>query len=743
MPRHHSLSVSGGQDGVFAKLSVSFDGFGIGTPYSNCKAPDSVEIEARPLKNFSTISRRSFLAGLGVALATPRLAFAGPGSLAVQAAQRALAGDYAAAGSLAQQSQDKAAIKLVELIYLKDHGGTAGYSRIVDFLNGAPNWPLTPTLLKRAEEALYVGNESAATIQAHFATRKPVTPFGALALARAARAAGDNASMAKYVRQAWFDPDTNAELEQKIAGEFGGQLNASDKRTRVWRLIYAQQGRAAVRNADLIGGDVKAAAQVAQLLIDGSSSGEKKYHGLSPAMREELAVKYTLARYYRRKEAFDKARAILVTAPGDAAAMGDAEAWYEERRNIVRRSVGPKNSSSWKAAYQIARNHGITGGDFAVDAHFLAGWVALRYMRDPHTAMDHFVKLQKVADTRTEQSRALYWMGRTYQALGDQAKAKASFRDAAVNTTVYYGQLAREQIGLGKKPQDISSHTSSAATIAAVNGDEVVRAFRIMSQAGSKNQLNIFFWSLATRFDSEQELNAVAGIIHDAAGTSWALRFAKACGKRDVDLDDWAYPIRGLPQWRQIGKPVEKALVFALSRQESEFDPNAGSSVGAQGLMQLMPGTAHLIAKQYRIPYAVGKLKGDPTYNVELGAAHLADLVDSFGGSYVLTLVGYNAGPRRSKEWLQAFGDLRGGQVDAVDWVECIPFNETRQYVQKVLQNVQIYRSRLAPETVKPMTADLMRGAPQDVSTVASTTRIADSSDCQPKSIASLAENCN
>lgn len=695
------------------------------------------------MKNLPAISRRSFIAGLGLVLATPRLAFAHPGSLAVQAAQKALAGDFTAAGSLAQQSQDKSAIKLVELIYLKDHGGTAGYSRIVDFLNGAPNWPLTPTLLKRAEEALYVGNESAATIQAHFANRKPVTPFGAVALARAARVAGDNASMAKYVRQAWFDPDADANLEQKIISEFGNQLNANDRRTRVWRLIYAQQGRAAIRNASRIGGEIMAAAQTAQLLIDGSSSGEKKYGGLSSAMREELAVKYVLARYYRRKEDFAKARAILVTVPGDAAVMGDAEAWYEERRNIVRRSVGPKNSMNWKAAYQIARNHGLSSGEFVVDAHFLAGWVALRYLRDTNTAMDHFGKLQKAADSRTEQARANYWIGRTYLTMGDQAKAKASFRAAAEHTTVYYGQLAREQIGLGKKPQDISSHTSSAATIAAVNNDEVVRAFRIMSQAASKNQLNIFFWSLATRFDSEQELNAVAGIIHDVAGTSWALRFAKACGKRDVDLDDWAYPIRGLPQWRQIGKPVEKALVYALSRQESEFDPNAGSSVGAQGLMQLMPGTAHLIARQYRIPYAVGKLKSDPTYNVELGAAHLADLVDSFGGSYVLTLVGYNAGPRRSKEWLQAFGDLRGGQVDPVDWVECIPFNETRQYVQKVLQNIQIYRSRLAPETVRPMTADLARGTPEDVASVASTTPVSVRSDCQPTSIAALAENCN
>ena len=676
-------------------------------------------------------------------MAAPSIAFAAASSLAVQAAQKALSGDFTGAGALAQQSRDPAAIKLVELIYLKDHGGSAGYSRIVDFLNGAPKWPLTPTLMKRAEEALYMGNENAGTIQMHFAKRKPVTPYGALALARAARASGDMVSVAKYVRSAWYDSDTDAALEQKVISEFGGQLTAADKRTRVWRLIYAQQGRAAIRNAKAIGGEVSAAAETAQLLLDGSPAGEKKYGNLSSAMREELAMKYVLSRYYRRKENFAKARSILVTVPGDPVAMGNPEAWFEERRNIVRRSVGPKNSMNWKAAYQIARNHGLNSGDFVVDAHFLAGWVALRYMRDPNSAMEHFGKLQRAADTRTEQARASYWIGRTYLTLGDQAKAKASFRTAAEHSTVYYGQLAREQIGLGKKPQDISSHVSGPATVAAVNNDEVVRAFRIMSQAGSKNQLNIFFWSLANRFDSEQELNAVAGVIHDVAGTSWALRFAKACGARQVDLDDWAYPIRGLPQWKQVGKPVEKALVYALSRQESEFDPNAGSSVGAQGLMQLMPGTAHIIARQYRLPYEVGKLKSDPAYNVTLGAAHLADLIDSFGGSYVLTLVGYNAGPRRSKEWLQAFGDLRGGQVDPIDWVECIPFHETRQYVQKVLQNVQIYRSRLAPDTVRPMTADLGRGTPDDVASVASTTPVSDSGDCQPKSIASLAENCN
>jgi len=224
------------------------------------------------------------------------------------------------------------------------------------------------------------------------------------------------------------------------------------------------------------------------------------------------------------------------------------------------------------------------------------------------------------------------------------------------------------------------------------------------------------------------------------AGTSWALRFAKCVGLRGIDLDAWSYPIYGLPNWHQVGKPIEKSLVFALSRQESEFDPDAGSSVGAQGLMQLMPGTARLVARQYNIGYSPDKLK-NPSYNVQLGSAHLADLVAGFNGSYVLTLVAYNAGPRRAREWIVASGDPRAGQVDPIDWVECIPFNETRQYVQKVMQNVHVYRSRLAPDTVRPMTTDLKRGTPDDVNT-ASTGSITPADECKSGSIQALISQC-
>ncbi|MDE2447064.1 MAG: lytic transglycosylase domain-containing protein [Alphaproteobacteria bacterium] len=679
------------------------------------------------------LTRRGFLNGLVSSVAVLTLpmvnpALAAPSGLAVQAVQRALSGDFTAAGTMAAQSGDAAAVKLVELLFLRDNGTKAGYKRILDFLNAAPKWPLTETLLKRAEQALFENNQDAQTVLGYFASRQPLTAYGMLALARSQFASGDASKAKAWLRKAWGESAVDAALEQKVIAEFGGKLSAADHQYRFSRLVFAQQANAAIRNAKRLGGDYVSAAYAAQALINGQSSGEAKYNSLSSTGKSNMGVKFALARYYRKQEKYGKARALLASIPSDSVAMGDSEAWWTERKIVTLHSVGPNHADSWNAAYKIARNHGCTNVDNAVEGEFMAGWVALRYLKKPAVALTHFTKLQQLAPTRTEKARAAYWIGRTYLAIGDKATAKLAFKDGAQYTTVYYGQLSREQIGLGNKPEEITGGGSSAAAQARIEQDEVIRAFRIMAQAGTKNQLNIFLWSLANRFKSVDDMNAVANVVQTVAGTSWALRFAKAAGQRGIDIDSWSYPVRGLPNWQQIGKPIEKSLVFALSRQESEFDPNAGSSVGAQGLMQLMPGTARLVARQYKLSFKPSSLKSDPSYNVKLGAAHLADLVDEFNGSYILTLVAYNAGPRRSREWLDEYGDPRGGQVDAVDWVECIPFNETRQYVQKVMQNLHVYRSRLAPETVRPMTADLKRGTPSDV-TVASTSTPAPAHD--------------
>jgi soluble lytic murein transglycosylase len=682
------------------------------------------------------LNRRGFLRGLFAASALSLAPFTivpekaeAANAMAVAAIKEALRGNFTDAGAFAERSNDSAAVKLVELIFLRDQGGRVGFQRIRDFQAAAPKWPLSETLKKRAEQNLFVNAEAPDTVIGYFESTDALSAEGHAAYARALYQTGRNEDAKRALRRAWMMTDMEGDTEKRIASEFSSQLTAADHKARLGRLIYAQQPGAAIRHSRRLGADQQKVAQVAQILLRGGAGAEKAYNNLSSGLRNELPLRYALARLYRKQEKFGKARSILLNAPSTAAELVDPSAWFDERRIIARRSIGPYNKDTWKAAYQIASRHGIGSGEDLPDAEFLAGWIALRYVKDTDAAFRHFTKLNEAASTRTDKARAGYWLGRTYLAAGDKSAAKTEFKSAAKHSTIYYGQLAREQIGMGTVPEEINSGDASSAAKARVEQDEVIRALRLMHAASGKANIPMFLYSIASRLKTVDEMNAAAAVVSSLGGTYHALKLAKVAGQFKVDIDSWAYPLRGLPDWKQVGRPVEKALVFGLSRQESEFNATAGSSVGAQGLMQIMPATARLIARQHRIPYRSGMLTSNPAMNVKMGAAHLGDLIAKYNGSYVLTLVAYNAGPRRSKEWVEAFGDLRSGQVDPVDWVENIPFQETRQYVQKVMQNLHVYRSRLAPKTVRPMSEDLRRGSPSDVN-VASISTAAPEDEC-------------
>jgi soluble lytic murein transglycosylase len=691
------------------------------------------------------LSRRAFLLGLGsfpLAAAVPQFVVPAEASAgaALSAVKTALQGDFDGAARIARDSGNRPAIKLVELLYLKDKEEKAGFSRIAKFLSDSPNWPLSETLAKKAEIALFEEGRPTSDALNFFAARDPLTPEGNAALADAHFKSGRDAEGRKHLLRAWFDADLGAANEKKLLARHGGKLSQKDQANRMWRLILAQSPLSAIRNAKRLGGNYPAAAEAAHYLLGGAAGAESKYNALPTSMREAAALKYALARFYRRLEKFSKARAVLASVPGDASVMLDPDAFWTERRIIARRSLGPRQKANYRSGYQIASRHGAASGDTALEGEHLAGWIALRYLNDADAALGHFGKLAKLAVTRTDKSRAAYWTGRAYTAKKMASKARESFTQAAKFSTLYYGQLAREHVGLAKTPGNITTGKASQAAIERVGRDEVVQALRLIETANGQQHVNMFLWSLAKRFETVEEMNAAASLISEMSDVTTTLRFAKAAAQQGIDIDSWAYPVRAMPDWKQVGRPVEKALVFGLSRQESEFNPTAGSTAGAQGLMQLMPGTARLVAKRYGLPYAVSRLKSDPAYNVKLGAAHLSELIDDYRGSYVLTLVAYNAGPRRVNEWIEQFGDPRSGSIDAIDWVESIPFQETRQYVQKVLQNVQVYRARLNAD-IKPLSADLRRGAAAGL-TVASTGQAPDA-PCGGSSIGDLATRCD
>lgn len=620
-------------------------------------------------------------------------------------------GNFEKARQFAKASDDPVAIKLVSWLYLRESGEKAGYDRIATFLRANPHWPSSSIFAASAERALYNERRGAETVFAHFANSRPQTAEGMLALARANLATGNRSEAEALVSRAWRIAEADAAFEQQITREFGSLIGPEDYKARLWTKIVLQESNAALRAAKRLSKDYQLAAAAAQLLLRSNSGGVKAANALPASVRNEPAMRYALARYYRKADKDPEAAAILLKLPQSAEQLYDAEQVWIERRLVARDLLTAKRKKHWSTAYTLASSHAFVTGASAVEGEFLAGWIALRFLKDVDSAAAHFTKMAATATTRTDRSRAKYWLGRTYAATGQNELANAAFNEAAKVPTVYYGALARDALGLGRTPIQIAEIKPSDDDRARVSRDELVRAFRILGRAGRKGEMGLFLWPIGQRFKSPAEMSAAASIVSDDGGPFMAVRLAKAAASYGVDIDQWGYPIRAMPSWKQMGPNVEKAFVYGLVRQESEFNAQAGSHAGARGLMQLMPGTAKLITKQYKVPYKLALLTADPAYNARLGSAHLGDLVADFRGSYILTLVAYNAGPRRSLEWIARYGDPRSKGVDPIDWVESIPFTETRHYVQKVLQNTHVYRSRLEPGTMRGMTADLLRGS--------------------------------
>ncbi|MGE0212345.1 MAG: transglycosylase SLT domain-containing protein [Parvibaculaceae bacterium] len=636
------------------------------------------------------------------------------GSASVKAVDAALAGKLAAARDLAQQSGDPLARKLVEWLYLKDGWRNAGYDRVMAFVRANPSWPLSETMGRQAETLLFLEKGSVGRTLAHFSGRAPLTPEGRIALARAELAQGNSDKARALIVDAWTNTGLSSTGFDVIVSEFRSFLSQRAIETRLWKQVQAQEVRAALKTAKLLSSGHMQAVEVAASLLRDEKGSTAKWRALPAEFRNSQALRYAAARNYRRGGYYDQAAEILLAAPSEHAKLYDPEAWWIERRLVVRGTLDDKGS--WRTAYKLAAGHGYSAGEHFCEGEFLAGWIALRKLKDAKTALRHFSRIAEGAPNRTEASRGHYWTGRAYSALGDSGKASQAYKQAAATPTLYYGQLAREALGRGGDPIPISTAKATDSGRAAVSRDELMRAFKLLADAGAERELGIFLRALAARFNTPAEAAAVASIVSKEGGAFMAVRFAKAASGQGVDIDDWGYPARAIPDWKGIGKPIERSAVYGLIRQESEFNSKAVSHAGARGLMQLMPGTAKLVTRQYKLSYNERALTADPSYNVKLGAAHLADLVEAYDGSYILSFVAYNAGPRRAREWIAKYGDPRSPGVDPIDWVESVPFTETRKYIQKVLQNVQVYRARLDPQTSMPISLDLARGSVRRVS---------------------------
>lgn len=548
-------------------------------------------------------------------------------------------------------------------------------------------WPGLKSLRANSERALYRENPRPADVLAAFGQTQPETTEGTIILARALVAQGESAAAATRLRTLWFKQGLDKDVETQILSEFSGLLTVGDHRRRMAMLLYRNRVEQAERFSDL--GKAQSLYHAWAAVNRGSADATALISAVDPSWHKDPSYLFIRIENLRKQDNYAEAAKLLATMPSEQDALINPGEWWTEQRIISR---GLLDKGDFRGAYQVAANHRATEATDIVDAEFHAGWYALRGNENPAAAARHFRRILDVSTRPLSASRAWYWLGRSAEA-GGPGNAKDYFANAARFPGTFFGQLAAAR--LGRKVLNVTYPAPSAEDRARFESREAVRAISRLEAAGHSWRADSIYRALAEELTSPGELAILSARAEKTRNHQLSLQIGKTAFGRGIDVAALAFPVGVIPPTANIDGSG-KALAYAIARQESAFNPAAVSTANARGLLQLLPGTAKGVASRYGLAYSKDRLTSDAGYNATLGAHYLGEQINSFGGSYILTFIAYNAGPRRVPDWLSRYGDPRGKPIDeVVDWIERIPFQETRNYVQRVMENYQVYKVRL------------------------------------------------
>lgn len=605
--------------------------------------------------------------------------------------------DHAKAERLAGGAANKLVTKVVRWKVYVDANSGSSFPEISEFLRANPDWPQPQTMQRRAEEAIGPGT-SADLLLPWFEAFPPTTVDGRIAHGQALLDRGQRDKGLQVLRDAWVGGTFGVLQERQFLTRYGDILREQDHEERLSRLLWDRQHQAAQRLILKVDMPFRLYAQARIALQSDASGVNAAVDAVPAALADEPGLLHDRVRWRRQKELDEDAIAMLRHKNANKVRP---ETWWNERAILARRALQRGHISQ---AYETAAHHGMTDGAGFADAEWLAGWIAFRYLQDQEVALRHFKRMQAAATTPISRARGAYWLGRAAEAMKDQAAAVQWFQAAAQHTTTYYGQLAASRLTEKQRWPLPADPFAAPEDTAAFDKLELVKVIRIMVESGLKEDIDPFVLRLNETARTTGHRVLAARLALASGRQDLAVNVARRSDRDGVPMISYGYPVPPFKVER-----ADRALVLALIRQESNFHQYAVSSAGARGLMQLMPATAKWMAKREKVGYSRDRLH-EPDYNLHLGTAYLSDLLESFDGSLILSLAGYNAGPGRARQWIREYGDPRAPDVDAVDWVENIPFTETRNYVQRVMEGVQVYRRRLGvPEASLSLERDLKR----------------------------------
>ncbi|MDB3932552.1 lytic transglycosylase domain-containing protein [Candidatus Pelagibacter sp.] len=619
-------------------------------------------------------------------------------ALAKKAVSEMKKSDWTNALKTAKKAKDKSIYNFIEWRHLLTEGNKASFYDYLNFINANKDYPRLGRIKYLAEHKLSNEKITPGKIIDWFGDEEPLSGYGKMILGESYILTGQIEQGKKLIKEGWITADLSKTELSLFRKKFKNYLNAEDYIQRADYLAWENKYWDLKRMLRYLPKDYELLYNARQLLMSKSYGVDQAIKNVPDRFKNDAGLNFDRLKWRRKRGRIDSSTEILLNIKNTKDYLVRPDKWWDEREIISRSLIYEKK---YELAYKIASNHAlIEGSDYAA-AEWMSGWIALSFLDDPLLSKDHFQNFYNNVSYPISTSRGAYWLARSYKALGDKENSKKWFEEAAKYLTTYYGQLAflelnpNENFELSKDMEVDKKYREKFYS------KELVKITYLLDELNEDKYTKFILRHLANE-NIENGSEILASELSTNIGRfDFAIQIAKIASYEKRFHNKFNYPIISTPKNINGRKIPESAFILSIIRQESEFDLSANSHAGAKGLMQLMPYTAKLVAKQAKLPYVKSRLTTDPEYNINLGSHYIAGLILDYDGAYPYAIAAYNAGPNRVKYWKKINKDPQKKQIDYVDWIELIKFRETRNYVQRVLENYNVYRYILEQRPIK------------------------------------------
>ena len=599
---------------------------------------------------------------------------------------------------MSKKSRDKTLYELVSYLYLKQPSNQATFYDYVTFINTNPNFPRINRLRYLAEHKINTNTNSVNSILNWFGSDSPLSDFGKIKLGEVYLAQGNIDKGSKLIKEGWIKARLSKSDLRYLRKKYKKIITVEDNVRRAdW---HAWEGKHwdVKRMLRYLPKDYTTLYNARQILMSQSYGVDAAISKVADKFKNDIGLKYDRLKWRRRRGRLDPSLEILFSVPNNPLKLIRPDKWWKERSILARSLIYKKK---YAKAYKVASNHSLSDGPEYAEGEWLSGWIAITFLDDANLAIQHFKNFYNNVGYPISLSRGAYWLAKSYEKINNDEKSKEWFLEASKYLNTYYGQLSFSEIKPGETFSLIDQPKVSEKYEKEFYKNPLIKIVRLLKELDKDKYTKDFLKHLAQN-NIEKGSEILAGkLAIEIERYDFAIQIAKQASYEKRFYNELNYPIINTPLVVNKKSMPKAELILAVIRQESEFDKRANSYAGARGMMQLMTYTARLVAKQAKLPYSKSRLKSDPEYNIKLGSFYLAGLLEEYEGSYPFALAAYNAGPKRVRYWKKINGNPQKGKISYVDWVELIKFKETRNYVQRVLENINVYRYMLKGKPIK------------------------------------------